>query len=599
MNKTSSSRPGTWRPYRPLLWWLLLFLGLLALRTHERLSEKTRITFSVELNGQSALGEAFAVLDGKPVNNGDHLNIGNHTFQVSHPKGDSFTTNFFAWYGGFQLGKISLPRSRGKLIISASPAASVMRVEGPEFTRTFTNTSKETLDVPTDRYRLSARFRYWNDATDATVSGRSPEVVSFTPRFGALALACNRRDATFELHDERGRIVERGNFHGVIDELPEGRYTLFTRYHGKERRQNVAVASNRTNQVQIDLIYGAIVIETEPPGATVLDRGDSEVGKTPLFLPEIEIGTWAFTLRLAGYEAMQTSAAIKDGETNLFRKKLVNSTYLGAIANAHRYINSKEYRQAYEAASEALRLEPKDGTAKALKVESLGNENLRLAKELGSESKYNEAILTIKAALDLLPGNEEATQLLSNYEKSLGELLKKKRVDRERNAERAFKVMFGKYKDSALFETREIKAKGSQETIGNSIFAVFHGRKGYLASKLFSEEPETFAIEVNFDIINNLGGTIGLAQCVLVGAQKTDNEVEIAFKILEYKAEPAIKFSIGALIPMSNTVNYFVIPPGRSDQPDKLHTMLKNAAASIIRDIEGITESKSAKIEKT
>src|SRR4051812_45340118 len=123
MNKTSSSRPGTWRPYRPLFWWLLLFLGLLALRTHERLSEKTRITFSVALNGQSALGEASAVLDGKPVNNGDHLNIGNHTFQVSHPKGDAFTTNFFAWYGEFQLGKISLPRSRGKLIISASPAA--------------------------------------------------------------------------------------------------------------------------------------------------------------------------------------------------------------------------------------------------------------------------------------------------------------------------------------------------------------------------------------------------------------------------------------------------------------------------------------------
>jgi hypothetical protein len=41
------------RVLRPLFWWLLLVLVLYAISTHQRLMEKTRLNFSLSLQGQA------------------------------------------------------------------------------------------------------------------------------------------------------------------------------------------------------------------------------------------------------------------------------------------------------------------------------------------------------------------------------------------------------------------------------------------------------------------------------------------------------------------------------------------------------------------
>src|SRR5216684_4203654 len=84
MNDTPPPSPGApqrhWsQGLRPLWWWLLLVLVLFGIRTHQRLSEETRLDFSLSLQNRSVLREASAGLDGQPVASGERVRIGWHT----------------------------------------------------------------------------------------------------------------------------------------------------------------------------------------------------------------------------------------------------------------------------------------------------------------------------------------------------------------------------------------------------------------------------------------------------------------------------------------------------------------------------------------
>jgi hypothetical protein len=92
----SESRMQYWRRVlRPLFWWLLLVLVLYGIRTHQRLMEKTRLNFTATLAGQTPFPEAVTTFDGKPIFSGQNIPLGNHQFTVMHPKGETFSTNFF------------------------------------------------------------------------------------------------------------------------------------------------------------------------------------------------------------------------------------------------------------------------------------------------------------------------------------------------------------------------------------------------------------------------------------------------------------------------------------------------------------------------
>src|ERR1700733_15001340 len=95
-----------WRVLRPLFWWLLLVLVLYGIREHQIWLAKTRIVFSFTLNGQPQMFEDAAILDGQAVAVGQNISLGSHTLSITHPKADSFKTNFFVWYGGQNLGEI-------------------------------------------------------------------------------------------------------------------------------------------------------------------------------------------------------------------------------------------------------------------------------------------------------------------------------------------------------------------------------------------------------------------------------------------------------------------------------------------------------------
>src|ERR1019366_3089147 len=141
---------------RPLFWWLILVLVLYGIRTHQRLMEITRLNFNVTLQGQAI--DSKTTFDGKPAFSGQKIPLGNHTFTVTHPKGETFSTNLFIWYGTHNLGTINLKRTMGTLSVTADPPADVLVIRGPEWSVVLTNSPGLTQVVPTDDYEVEVRY---------------------------------------------------------------------------------------------------------------------------------------------------------------------------------------------------------------------------------------------------------------------------------------------------------------------------------------------------------------------------------------------------------------------------------------------------------
>jgi len=139
------------RGLRPIILWLLLVAVLFAIHTHQRLMERTRLDFTISLAGQIPFIEPVATLDGNTVFNDERVSLGSHQFMVTHPKGETFTTNLFIWYGGHNFGNIDLKRAKGTLSITIDPPAPWLSIQGPEFSVTLTNSTGFSDSVPTDQ----------------------------------------------------------------------------------------------------------------------------------------------------------------------------------------------------------------------------------------------------------------------------------------------------------------------------------------------------------------------------------------------------------------------------------------------------------------
>ena len=158
----------------------------------------------------NVLYDAVGTLDGKQISSGDNISLGSHQFTITEPKAESFTTNFFAWYGRHDFGKINLKRAMGTLNVTAEPGAQVIAITGPEFSLTLYDSTGTNLVVPTDGYQISAQYARWSDARNYQVTAGNSTLCSFAPQLGAVSVTCNETPAAFELQDANGNVVERG-----------------------------------------------------------------------------------------------------------------------------------------------------------------------------------------------------------------------------------------------------------------------------------------------------------------------------------------------------------------------------------------------------
>jgi hypothetical protein len=585
MEKLPSEKRGRqWlRVWRPLFWWLMLVLVMLGIRTHQRLMEKTRLDFNVTLQEQAV--DANATFDGKPAFSGQNISLGSHTFVVSHPKGETYSTNLFVWYGDHNFGTIDLKRTFGTLSVTANPPAPFLIIRGPEWSATLTNSSGLTKSVPTDAYEIEAEYPHWRKTYQATVFANQTTPFNIAPHFGGLQLGCNQPDATFHLQVPDGEMMAEGMLPFGASELPAGNYKIMAVHHGHQRTETVMVNPDTTTNVQFDFQYGAVIFETSPYGAAVVSDDGRNWGETPLTLAEVLPGNWTFTLQRTGYQSVQVSLTIAANQTNFVSTNLVSETYVHAFNSARHYMAAADYDRAVRSAGDALIAKPDDAEALSLQREATGMGHLQRAKSLGSEQDYIAGGKELTLALQSLPDDGEIKELMVSYKQHEPEQIERERVERLNRPKSVFGDVLGHYPDANLFDDHELTtgmpAKEAAAAIANALGTV---QPAYKIAVNRSPKPEIYFISASQDD-NGILTTSGRRTCIIVCGQTTDTNTEILFKVLEYKATHNV--TMPGLLAFKDDMEFVPIHPSRiPDMTDKLKTQVQAGVSNLTARIQ-------------
>jgi hypothetical protein len=515
---------------RPLFWWLILVLVLFGIRTHQRLCEKTRLAFSVSLQGQP-LYDASAKLDGQPFDSGNHISIGSHRLVISQIKAVSFSTNFFNWYGPHDIGEIKLIRGQGTLNVQADPPAPKITITGPEFSTTLYDCAGTNFTVPTDQYTVSAEYPHWSQSQNVAVFADTTAFGIFSPRMGALHLTCNRDGATFDLRFSNGQNAESGNLPATVDELPAGGYQLTVSYHNRPLQKNVLVEAGMTNEVPLEFVFGTARLESDPSGAGVRTSGGIYLGQTPLDLPDITPQRAQFNLSLSGYEPVSVTLEIVADQTNYSRTDLVSLRYLSAMRDARAYLAVSNYDAVVLSTGEALNAKPGDADALALQAEASGPVN--------AERQREEQLKRPREVFNLICSQNSNARLFNEYE------LKTSKPAKEVEA--------------AIVKSLQASPRG---------FEILDDE---------SPQPETYQVMAQQTFsLGILGGTE--RDCLLVVGQTKDDETQILFKVLEFQVQHT-------LVNFRDEKQLIPLHPSRIQMNDMLQSQVQDGIRNVTERI--------------
>lgn len=568
------------RIFRPLLWWLVLVILLFAYHTHQALLDQTRLTFSVLLQDRAVPPEdVISLVDGRQVPSGDRIALGHRKLTFSHAKGAPYTTNLFVWYGKHDLGKINLARGYGTLAVKSDPVARFISIRGPDYSVSLTNSTGVTSSVPADRYVIEADYKHWKENGEAVVIDGSVVNQDFRPALGIAQLKCNEMGATFEIGRPDGQIVETGSLPSVVTDLPEGNYTVVAVHHGNKLQHNFTVKPFVTNEATVEFLYGTVNLETDPVGANVTTSQGQALGTTPLHISEVLAGDYAFVLRKNGYDTVSATLHIKANEATSFRTNLFSLNLARAIETARQNLANSKFDAAFTAATDALAVDPNSPEALAVKNEAIGKRNIARAEEEGRQGNYAVAIQLLQEALDSLPDNPSAKQLLTDFQQQAQEQTEKLARDRMEKPKTIFKSTLAKIKDSDLFESHELKTAKAVMAVG----AAIANQLRTVAPNfhiIYSDKPtsEIFRIEAKAEFFG------GMRSCVIVGGRTKDDETQILFKVLEYKTHHGVKLQG---LNLTETTDHIPIHPSRiPDMTDKLKLQLEDGVKIVMERIQ-------------
>jgi hypothetical protein len=405
---------------------------------------------------------------------------------------------------------------------------------------------------------------------------------SFAPKLGAVRVECNREDVASELSDAKNQIIGAGKVPMLILNLPAGTYRLVSTYHADRRESRVIVEAGGTNIVRLDFVYGAATLESQPSGATVVGTDGHEWGTTPLTLPELKPGAWAFTLRLNKYLPVEVSMEVKANETNTIRTNLVNASYANAIERARRDLATTNLQASLFAVNEALRAQPGDADAVALSAQvtrtmqiQQAEAQLLKAQTLANNGETAAAMAVLEEVRKILPENIEAKKLqadlLKREQANAAETRRQEAsAQRERRPRDYFAQRMQTTLNNSLFDQQEVRLKGSLSDIEGKLVRELTNQAPKF--KLLAKEdpnPETFFLQAMLSLKSE-----GWRRCDLVGGQTGDGEVTLVFKVFEYAYVEA--FSLRAAIGANNEKDMVPVHASRLD-PEKAHVALRRA----------------------
>ncbi len=541
-----------------------MVLLMFAYRTHQRLTARTRLSFEPMLAEKAVSYVSQAAIDGKSVQSGQRVSIGWHTLTVTHPKTKPFTTNLFVWYGENELGQIILERATGTLIVKANPKAPHVEIRGPEFSLTLSNTAGVTLAVPTDKYVIEATYAHWRQRDEVTVDAEQSTTQNFAPKLATLRIEASHADVVYQLLTDKERWMDAGNLPTTIYELPEGNYRFIYTRKADRREMPLTVKASVTNTTRVEFLYGAAVLESDPPSAAVY-VGGSELGVTPLTLPELPPGNFEFTVRLNDYEDITSSLSVTANQTNNFHTNLVSRFYTRAMERASQFYADKNFDRAAEAATEALTYKADDAKAKRMQRDATGHAHLARAESLGRQGDYAAAIKAANAGIEILDESVYAKTLLADLtkreqerveaeQKRQAELAEQKRKQEE--AEQAarrrqqninhlsarFYELNRTYSNQEAFSRHELVVTNEAQSAATKINSALVGSQpDFEIVKYEWPQADTFTIQARHKI------GLGYRECLIVGGNVQPGEMHVLYKVFEYENPPDLKLLNGLM----------------------------------------------------
>jgi hypothetical protein len=565
MNESGTSENRTryfFRVLRPLAWWFLFVLVLYGIRTHQRLMEKTRLSFDLTLAGkaerysQSLLNAgdtpfgATATFDGHQILTGQKIPLGNHTLRITHPKTDPFVTNLFIWYGAHGLGTIDLKRAHGTLAVTVQPPAPLLSIRSLEYNVTLTNSSGINTLVPTDEYRVTAQYAHSEETKAATVFADIATPVRIAPNFGVLDLTCNQNGVTFQLNVLNGRLVQTGELPALIKDLPQETYEVVAWHHNHQWTKKTVVVAGMTNTCRIEFQYGSAVLESRPSGATVTASDGRELGTTPLTLNELQPGTVKLNLQLNNYESCSISLEIAANQTRSIHTNLTSQSYTSYMRAARQSMNARAYDDASRYLADALRAQPNDAAATALlkQADSLGS--IARATELGKQGDYIAGIKELEKALTAMPDDDHAKQMLADFKQHEPEQRARLEQENSETLTNVFNEFTGKITGATSVERHELTTSKWAQELQTVLVHQFTAVEPIFRISHSGWTNETFFMDFDQEVSG--GGRM----CMIVGTQIKEGETRLFFKNIEYKSEAVGLKILGSIIASATSTTY-------------------------------------------
>jgi len=264
------------RAFRPLAYWILISLFLLAWDFHSKNAPRTSLNLTVRIEGEEIKNPSNyqAVLRKYRVGPGLIAPVGWGTLNVSIPDAEPQEKRVFVWYGTNEGGEFNLLWKKGVLDLTSQPRAKSVRLEGPHHHLSLTNLQKKTIEIPVGTYRATATFEHLTKDYRITVTQNQTNEFLIRPELGWLDISTEPQVAKFELKSS-GEIplLIRGDVPALLTGIPQGLYTLQVSRGEYTQRELVNVTKWNTNQAHITFDYREVTFNSQPEGAMITKLG--------------------------------------------------------------------------------------------------------------------------------------------------------------------------------------------------------------------------------------------------------------------------------------------------------------------------------------
>ena len=536
----SSRRRGTFRPF---IWWLVVSSLLLLGQYHRTKSSEATVEFTVSMEGRERQIVHGATLNGLPYQAGNPCGVGWKKLIVHAKDAESFETNCFIWYGGASFGNVTLTRSRGRLELDCSPAGAIL-ISGTEQSTNFNNTQRESVFLPTGRYKVEARFLRFNIERTVDVIRNHANHVEFNPGLTTLNLTSEPDKADFELNSkDQPEVSVRGSTPAMVVELPAGKYELtIARGDYRKKLPVTLVGAKPTNELDVQFRYARLSIASDPSNATIRD-GNKVVGRTPASL-DLQPGTHRLEISRDGYFGTNLDLTLSETDSRAVSVTLVNVSFVEAIERAQKHsFGGMHYDRALADLEQALLIKPGDETALALKREVEFDRHMRQAWLLERKSAYDSALVEVKAALKLDANHADALALKSELEKekrsadeqqarnkqaaaaAQAKTQQARAEDRRQRPEKLLNEVSSRIRHHEFFDNELSRFRGSVETVHMAVL------------NALGRDPQWSVLrddKMNDDlrvIVAELRGVLSMQRVVVVTGQTGEDDVLICFKL--------------------------------------------------------------------